>query len=161
MSNPLDPTNQTKRSNESNKPVRFDRFVLACQCGLILYACCAGYGAYMVWHSNPSSKASYGIVLGFPAIATLVFLAVSMIVPGLYAPRRMKFPLNFTLPLVYTSLLILTVILCTSTGNSLILPFEQLKIAKFWLSPAVLALLVFSQVVCLSAMVILKSESVD
>jgi len=115
----------------------------------------------MVWHSNPSSKASYGIVLGFPAIATLVFLAVSMIVPGLYAPRRMKFPLNFTLPLVYTSLLILTVILCTSTGNSLILPFEQLKIAKFWLSPAVLALLVFSQVVCLSAMVILKSESVD
>jgi len=137
------------------------RFYLACLCGMTMYACAAGYGGYVVLRSSSTPGMYIGIVLGLPAVATALFLVTSLAVPSLLAPRRLVFPLNVTLPPVFAAFLLLTVMLLTSTGNSLILPYDRLRAAMFWASPSVLVLVTLSQVLCLTVLAMLKSQPVD
>jgi len=157
MSLQPDQTNLTK----PEEPLVGDRFSTACTCGLIMYACAAGYGAYFVIRSTSTPSMYLGVILGLPAVATVLFLLTSFAVPSLLAPRRMAFPLNLTLPFVYAAFVVLTVMLLTSTGSSLIIPFDRLRAAEFWKQPAVLALVTFSQIVCLTALTKLNAEPVD
>jgi len=102
-----------------------------------------------------------GVILGIPAFATILFLLTAFRVSGLLAPGRIAYPLNITLPPVFAAYLVLTVLLLTSTGSSLIIPFDRLKAAMFWISPTVLGLVTFSQFLCLTALTKLKAEPVD
>jgi hypothetical protein len=102
-----------------------------------------------------------GIILGLPAVATALFLATAIAVPGLLAPKKLVFPLNLTLPLVFASYVVLTVMLLTSTGSSLIVPYDRLRVAMFWASPSVLILVTLSQVLCLTMLSMFKSQPVE
>ena len=138
-----------------------NRFSLACTCGLTMYACAAGYGGYFVFRGSSSPTQYLGVILGLPAVATILFLLTAFNIPGLLAPGRIAFPLNLTLPPVFAAYVVLTVMLLTSTGSSLIIPFDRLRVALFWTSPAVLILVTLSQILCLTALTKLKAEPVD
>ena len=126
-----------------------------------MFGCAGGYGGYFAYSNSKASHLPWGVLIGIPAIAAMLFVLVSELFRGLFAPRKLTFPLPITLPIVYLSLVFMTATLLTSTGNSLIAPFEQIRIAKFWSTPSVLCLVAFSQIVCLSAMAMLKNGPVD
>ena len=144
-----------------SQPAVADRFSLACVSGLTMYACAAGYGAFIVYNSSSRPGVYLGVVLGLPAIAAIMFLITAFSVPSLLAPKRLVYPLNVTLPLVFAAYVVLTGMLLTSTGSSLIIPFDKLRVALFWLSPRVLILVTLSQIACLTALTKLKAEPVD
>ncbi len=135
----------------TNKKIT-DQFTLACTSGLVMFACAAGYGGYFFLRNFAKPGMYLGVILGLPAIATILFLLTTLLIPGLLAPKRLVFPLTVTLPLVFTALLLLTVMLLTSTGNGLIIPFDRLRVAKFWEMPAVLTLVAMSQIACLTVL---------
>ena len=126
-----------------------------------MYGCAAGYGGYFLFRGSTSPAHYLGIILGLPALATVFFLLTAFNVPGLLAPGRVVFPLNITLPLVFAAFVLVTEMLLTSTGSSLIIPFDRMRAAAFWATPEVLGLVTFSQVLCLTALTKLKGEPVD
>ena len=134
------------------------RLSLACTCGATMYACAAGYGGYMVLRNPGAPKGVLGVILGIPAIATIIFLIASLAIPNLLAPKRISFPLNVTLPPVFGAFTLLTVMLFTSTGNSLVIPYERVNAAMFWANPWVLVLVTLSQILCLTGLAMLKGE---
>ena len=151
---------QTVQMNPK-EPEITSRFALASTCGLIMYACAAGYGGYFVLRDSSTPRVYLGVILGLPAVAMAFFLVASLLIPSLLAPRRMAFPLNFTLPPVFAAFTVLSVMLLTSTGNSLIVPYDRVRAAMFWASPFVLLLVTISQVLCLTLLTLLKSKPVD
>jgi len=144
-----------------NSQAQGSRFSLACTCGLVMYACAAGYGGYFLYRGSTSPGHYVGIILGLPALATVFFLLTAFNVPGLLAPGRLVFPLNITLPLVYAAFVVLTEMLLTSTGSSLIIPFDRMRVAALWATPEALLLVAFSQCLCLTGLAMLKAEPVD
>ena len=136
-------------------------FALASTCGLVMYACSAGYGGYFVLRGSSTPHNYLGIILGIPAVAMAFFMVTTLIVPNLLAPRRVTFPLNLTLPPVFAAFTVLSVMLLTSTGNSLIVPYDRVRAAMFWASPYVLILVTISQVLCLTLLSLLKTKPVD
>jgi hypothetical protein len=144
-----------------SEPPQGNRFTLAFTCAIVMYACAAGYGGYFVLHGSTSPLQYLGVILGLPAFASILFLLTAFNIPGLLAPGRLVFPLNLTLPPVFAAYLVLTKMLLTSTGSSIIIPFEKLRVASFWTKPEVLILVMASQMVCLTALTKLRSESVD
>lgn len=144
-----------------SEPPKANRIHLAVTCALVLYACAAGYGGYFLVRLSASPLHYVGVILGLPALATALFLLTAFNVPGLLAPGRLIYPLNLTLPLVFAAYVVLAEMLLTSTGSSLIIPFEKLRVASFWTSPKVLILVTVSQILCLTALTKLKGESVD
>ena len=151
---------QTVQMNPK-EPGMSSRFALASTCGLVMYACAAGYGGYFVLRDPSTPRVYLGVILGLPAVAMALFLATSLLVPSLLAPQRMVFPLNFTLPPVFAAFTVLSVMLLTSTGNSLIVPYDRVRAAMFWASPYVLLLVTISQVLCLTLLALLNGKPVD
>ncbi len=137
------------------------RLSLACTCGATMYACAAGYGGYVLLRTTSAPKGIWGVILGIPAIATILFLVASLALPNLLAPKRIVFPLNVTLPPVFGALVLLTVMLFTSTGSSLVLPYDRVKAAMFWANPWVLVLVTLSQILCLTGLAMLKGEPAE
>ena len=160
MNNPVDPTTKSQPEDPQSRDLG-SRFSLALQCSLVMFGCAGGYGGYIAYTKSNSDRLPWGVLIGIPAIAGMLFVLLSELIRSLFAPRKLIFPLPLTLPTVYLSLVYLTATMLTSTGNSLIAPFEQIRIARFWSTPSVLCLVAFSQVVCLSAMAMLKKGPVD
>jgi hypothetical protein len=126
-----------------------------------MYACAAGYGGYFIFRGSSSPMQYLGIILGLPAFATILYVLTAFNVPGLLAPGRLIYPLNLTLPIVFAAFVVLAEMLLTSTGSSIIIPMEKMRIATFWTSPKVLFLVTLSQILCLTALTKLRGESVD
>ena len=137
------------------------RMSLASRCALPMYACSAGYGGYVVFKDSSTPGSYLGIILGLPAIAMALMVILTATVPDLLAPQKLVFPLNITLPLVFSSLLLLTVLLLTSTGSSLIIAHDRLRVAMFWANPTVIFLVTLSQILCLTVLALFKAEPVD
>ena len=138
-----------------------DRFSLACVCAFTMYACAAAYGAFFVYRSSATPGLYLGVILGLPALAAILFIFTAVLVPNLLAPRRLVFPLNLTLPPVYAAYVVLSVMLLTSTGSSLILPYDRIRAALFWTRPGILILVTLSQILCLSVLALFRSQPVD
>jgi hypothetical protein len=126
-----------------------------------MYACAAGYGGYFVFRGTTTPTHFLAVILGIPALATLLYLLTAINVPGLLAPGKLVYPLNITLPPVFAAYVVLTEMLLTSTGSSLIVPFDRIRVAMFWTSPKVLVIVTLSQVLCLTALTKLNAEPVD
>ncbi|MDR3690541.1 MAG: hypothetical protein P4L46_14280 [Fimbriimonas sp.] len=156
MTHPVDPNNPTTSPDGAVPAQAPKRFAVSLPCGITMFGCAAGYGGYFAWFKGAHGSVPVDILLGVPAIATIAFVLAGEAFPPLLASQRIGFPLTVTLPIVFNSFVFLTAILLTSTGNSLIAPYEQLAVAKFWQMPGVLALVTFTQIVCLSALAILK-----
>src|SRR2546423_6808843 len=69
-----------------------------------LFICGAGFGIVTMVLQGVKSPKALIVATSLPAAASLLLLVAALIVPGIYAVKRMAFPLNFTLPLIHGSL---------------------------------------------------------
>ena len=134
---------------------------LSIQTAAVMFGCSAGYAGYFTWRAPHNVVVPLLILIGIPAIGALLYILTTQAFKDLLAPRKLVFPLTITLPIVFNALVFITSVLLTTTGNSLIAPFEQLRVAEFWMSPGVLCLVTFSQIVCLLALASLSHRPVD
>lgn len=87
----------------------------------------------------------------FPlALAGLVFALLALLSPSLVAGNRLQFPLNFTLPTVYCSLVFLSTLLMANVRPPIALIGESPRIDQVWDRPDFLVGAWVVQVVCLS-----------
>jgi hypothetical protein len=118
--------------------------------GVIMFCCAAAVGAYHVRTSGIVGPLPYIFVIGVPCLTVLTFLFVSALVPKLYAPGRLVFPLTISLPIIFCLLLVVSAVLWSSTGNSLVRPNPALDVLAVWFSPTILVLLAAIQFVALT-----------
>jgi hypothetical protein len=136
-----------------------DRFALAMECAVILFLCAAIPGAFWVWRHGGQGMLAYSPAVGLPGGAALIFIAVGVTVSGLFAVDRIAFPLNVTLPIVFTTLLLATHAIwtqITTRGSSIAALPEGLREADVWAHPGLLGLTVFLQFAALSGVAVLK-----
>jgi hypothetical protein len=74
------------------------------------------------------------VLLGMPALASILFIAAAAVVPALVRPKRRGFPLCVTLPLVFLSLKVVAVVLSTTGGVGILSVPEPLQPAFEWLA---------------------------
>ncbi len=118
--------------------------------GLTMLFCAAGVGAYHVRSLGAHGLLPYALVLAVPSMTMVAFLFVSALAPKLFATGKLVFPLTLSLPIVYCLLLMVSTVLWTSTGNSLVRPNPALNILAIWVNPLLLVLLAVIQFVALS-----------
>lgn len=113
------------------------RLHLAIECALILFACTAGPATVQVW-LNHAEVSGYWMVVGVPLCAAVAFVFLSLAVPALYSVGGLRYPLQVTLPVVYTCLLPVCAALWTTTPEELIANFEPMRYAFVWQQPGAL-----------------------
>lgn len=97
-------------------------------------------------------RALPAFVIGcFPvAAAAVVFAIVTLLVPGLVAGNKLRFPLNLTLPVVYVGLILVMSEVMATLRTPVALLGEEPRIDQFWSMPLVLVLTFVVQVVALT-----------
>lgn len=113
--------------------------------GFVLTAMAFGFGIMRLRQAGVSFGPLMTVALAMPASASLLFGIVGILVPDLFATKRMRFPLPLTLPLVYAMLLVVSVVLWTTQGRPLFSVPQVLQIAGFWMEPQTLATLTITQ----------------
>lgn len=136
-----------------------DRLGLAVECAGILLVGAAGLAIFHLWKQGIVNLVQVALVLAMPMTATAMFLLAVWLVPALLAVGRIRFPLNFTLPLTFASLLFAaTHLFSTWTGSSLVATPEMVRTALFWGQPRALVLTAVIQFACLSLIAVLRAE---
>jgi hypothetical protein len=135
-----------------------DRVSLAMECGMVLFVCTAGPASYLLWRSGLTVKAGYSLVVGIPAIATLGYVFLATLVPSLVLTRRIRYPINFTAPVVYGGLLMAIATLWTTTPVGFLENHEIIKLGRIWLQPGILVLTGGLGTVCLSMIALLGTR---
>ncbi|MEZ0325015.1 MAG: hypothetical protein ACAH95_03850 [Fimbriimonas sp.] len=118
--------------------------------GITMFFCAAAIGAYHVRTMGAVEVYPYAFVLAVPFMTVVSFMFVSALVPRLYATARLRFPLTVSLPIIYCLLMLVSTVLWSSTGNSLVRPNPALDVLAIWFSPTVLLLLAVIQFVALT-----------
>lgn len=119
-------------------------------CVLLIAAAAASFSH--LWRGGVISIPVIGASLIVPVIASLMFVCISVSVPDLYAVGKLRFPINVTLPCVYVSILILTLILISRVGPSIMRVPEKLNAINIWSDGWVLMATLVTGIVCLSAL---------
>lgn len=118
--------------------------------GISLTVVAFGFGVMRLRQAGVSFGPVMTVALAMPASATLLFGLVGIAVPGLFATKRLRFPLPLTLPLVYATLLVVSVVLWTTQARPLFSVPQALRIAGFWTEGQTLSILVVAQALTLS-----------
>ena len=118
--------------------------------GITMFFCAAAIGAYHVRALGATELYSYAFVLAVPFMTVVSFMFVSAMAPKLYALGRLAFPLTLSLPIVYCLLMVVSTVLWSSTGNSLVRPHPALDVLAIWFNPTVLLLVTAIQFVALT-----------
>jgi hypothetical protein len=118
--------------------------------GVTMFFCAAAIGIFHLRSAGVQDTPPYAFVLAVPFMTVLAFMFVSALVPSLYAPGRLVFPLTISLPIIYCLLLIVSAVLWSSSGNSLVRPNAALDVLAIWFSPTILLLLAVIQFVALT-----------
>jgi hypothetical protein len=110
------------------------RTVLVLECATVLLLCAGGTGLIHLWKTGPLTFqiASTGLLV--PAFTTILFLCVSLGIPDLYAVGRIRFPLNVTLPILYTAMLLLSMTLLSRVGLSISRVPDSYSAINIWSS---------------------------
>ena len=137
---------------------RVDRFQLILECGLLLFACSAGPVCFQVWQNGAEHTGGYWMVVGVPATAAALFVAVSLAIPNLFASGKLSFPLQFTLPVTFCALLLVSAVLWSTPAVGLLANQEVVKYAQVWELPGELLLVGASQIIGISILSILHLE---
>jgi hypothetical protein len=127
------------------------RLTLGLELSFTLFLCSAAIALLHTWKTGTSNLLSYSVVLSVPAFAWVGLVVLGCVVPQLLSPGRLVFPLNLTLPAVYTALLLMIHALVMRTGNSIIAPSDRLLPAVMWGQPVFLGLSYFLGALALSA----------
>ena len=115
---------------------------------LLLWPCVLGYLFSRTLETD--SYLPLLILLAVPAVATGLTMLSIAIAPTLLPKGRVKFPANFTLPMIFAVMLTVCVITGSSTGSSLVTPSTPLTLAGFWLHWQILAVVALAQFISLS-----------
>ncbi|HVT11868.1 MAG TPA: hypothetical protein VHE55_06350 [Fimbriimonadaceae bacterium] len=134
------------------------RTTLIIECACVLLLCAAGGCLSHLWKNGPLTLDIASTALIVPAIATTLFLCVSFGIPDLYAVDGLRFPLNVTLPVVYGATLVLTMILISRVGPSIVKVSSRLEAINVWANGWVLATTILAGVVCLSVLGFLERD---
>lgn len=128
---------------------------------IVLFMCSAGIGLARAWKSGQDTGIDYAVMLAVPAAAALLFALITSFVPSLVAGGRLRFPLNFTLPLVYTALLALAVALIARLGSNAAVSLTkmpaELRNLHVWAEERTLGFSLVAQVIALSALAAFNS----
>jgi hypothetical protein len=95
---------------------------------------------------------------GLILIANLAFVASGMLVPGLVAPGRIVFPLNVTLPLVFSAWGTVVTFLTWRIGNPLDPTLEAFRAFANLFQPWKLALFPIAQIIAMTLAAATKSD---
>lgn len=101
----------------------------------LLYICAAGYGLVRTRQMGLSGFLPTSVLISIPTTATALFLVASLLVPSLVVRSRVVFPLNLTLPVVFASMMLVSLVLWTESRTPLFAISEALRPARFWNSP--------------------------
>lgn len=123
---------------------------------LLLFICAAAVGIWFVSRQPDANRSTYLVVVGLPVSAASLFAFSCFLVPDLVAPRRVVFPLPVTLPLVYSLLIIVSVVLWTTNGSSIVATDPTLNRAMLWSQPLPLGMTVALQCLVLSVVALKK-----
>lgn len=123
----------------------------------LLFFCGAAFSAMSLFRQHVVTTISLIVATSIPAAASLLLLLVAVLVPGLYAVKRLQFPLNLTLPLVHASLVYMLAVL-TRSSFGLEKPPPPLIPALLWADWRFLAPAVLGQIIVLTVMMGLKGN---
>ena len=122
----------------------------------VLFFCGAAYAVFALYRQGITSAIELIVATSLPAAASLLLLFAAFVVPGLYAVRRLAFPLNITLPLLHGAMVFMLAEL-TRGSFGLESPPKQLVPALAWSDVVFLGLAVVLQVVVLTFMLWIKA----
>ena len=125
------------------------RATLILESAFALMLCSAGVCLSYLWYGGGVTLPTISVALMIPAITTVLFLCVSIGVPDLYAPGSLRFPLTLTLPILYVSMLLLTMMLMSRIGLSITRVQENLVAIGVWANGWILATAFVTGAMCL------------
>lgn len=124
----------------------------------ILFLCAAGIGGAHLWKTAPLTLSDFGVMLILPAMASTIMFCVYCVVPDLLPKGRIGFPAMLTLPLLFSTLLFVLLILFTRLGVGITKLPDALQPIRVWGSPWVIAVNLITGCLALSAVAALSKE---
>jgi hypothetical protein len=121
-----------------------------------MFALSAGPGAYQVWLNGVEASGAYWMMVGVPATATSLFLLLSALIPDLLGDSGLRFPLQISLPVVFTALLPTCAALWMTTPEELVSSFEVTRFARVWEQPGELLIAMGAQILGLFLLGVLR-----
>ena len=122
-----------------------------------LFLCGAAFAICSLVLRNVHDLTVLIVATSLPAAASLLMLVASLIVPGIYAVRRLSFPLNLTLPIIHGSLVFMLAEL-TRGSFGMESPPAIFRSALLWAELPFLGLAMVFQVFVLSVLVAIKGN---
>lgn len=135
-----------------------NRLFLAVQLGAILFVCSAAFGVFQTSRLSPGNSLAYVFVLGIPASATILFILLATLLPGLLAVQGIKFPLNVTLPVVFAALTLASVVFWTTPNLALINQVEIQTYGLIWKQPLQLGVAALAQMGILTFLTAVRDD---
>lgn len=123
-----------------------------------LFLCGAAFAICSLIIRNMRDVTVLVVATSLPAAASLLMLVAALVVPGIYAVRRLAFPLNLTLPLVHGSLVFMLAELTRGSFGMESMP-PIFRSALLWGEPAFVSLAVVLQVFVLSMLILIKGHT--
>jgi hypothetical protein len=120
-----------------------------------LFICGAAFAVISLFIRGIHDLTGLVVATSLPAAASLLLLIAALLAPGIYAVRRLAFPLNVTLPLIHGSMIFMLAEL-TKGSFGMEQPPSKLMPALAWDSLPFLALSVAFQIVLLSLLAAMK-----
>ncbi len=126
------------------------RISFSLECAGLLYLICATVSLLRLWHEGAFNSFSIFGVLSPPAIASMLFFLVSMLVPDLLGQCSFDVPLNMTLPVVYLGLMFMALELGPGTEIPIVRLHQLYSWSLVWEEPGMLLVTGCIQIVSLS-----------
>lgn len=123
-----------------------------------LFICGAAFAVVSLFLHGIRDLTALIVATSLPAAASLLLLVSALLAPGIYAVRRMAFPLNFTLPLIHGSIVYMLAEL-TKGSFGMEQPPQRLLPALAWDDLPFLALAIIFQILLLSALAAMKGPA--
>ncbi len=123
-----------------------------------LFICGAGFAVISLFLRGIHDVIPLIVATSLPAAASLLLLISSLLVPGIYAIRRLAFPLNLTLPLIHGSMVFMLAEL-TKGSFGMEEPPRALLPALAWDNLSFLLMAVLFQIGLLTALAAMKGPA--
>src|SRR5512142_3166206 len=120
--------------------------------------CAVGVSLGHLWKNGPLTFDLVASALIVPSVSAALLVCISLGVPELYSVNALRFPLNLTLPVIYTALLLVTTALMSHMWPSIMRMPDKLEAIETWGNGYVLFVTLLAGVLCLSVLALLERE---
>jgi hypothetical protein len=118
--------------------MRARQFQLNVRIAGTLYLIAIAWISLILWLAHAQAIVQYAVAFGVPSSASLGLFVAGILVPGMFGNGTMKFPINFTVPIVYLVLLAASEALWTNAPSVIVATPPLLNVARIWMQPMVL-----------------------